>query len=235
MPLALVIILTVGIARVLLPLTLMIIMSVGIPVLLPLTLMTIPAIGIPVLVPLTPMIIPAVGIARVLLPLTLMLIPSVGIATRLLPLTVLAIPAIGIAAGLLPLAVLAIPTRGIATRLLPLMRLTIPAVCLGTRLWLGDSLTIWLLGKRTIRSGLGAQGAQSHKQTHRENNGPPSFWSHLIILLQKNFGSGFVCNLDGRPLNESFRIFKNYIVMCRINLEVWAGRKRVGVVHKEFQ
>jgi uncharacterized membrane protein len=78
------------------------------------------------------------------------------VPTGLVPLTVLAIPTIGIAAGLLPLTVLAIPAIGIATRLLPLTVLAIPAVGIATRLGLGDSLTIWLLGKRTTRSGLGA-------------------------------------------------------------------------------
>jgi hypothetical protein len=74
-----------------------------------------------------------------------------------------------------------------------------------------ESLTIHLR-RPAIRSGLGAQGAQRHKQTHRENNAPPSFRSHLIILLKKILHSGFVCNLEGRPcekVNEFFRIFKN--------------------------
>jgi hypothetical protein len=221
----------------LLPLTLMIILSVGIPVLVPLALMAIPAIGIPVLVPLALMAIPAVGIP-VLAPLALVIIPTIAIAAGLVPLTVLAIPTIRIAARLLPLTLMAIPAVGIAAGLLPLMRLTIPAVSKGTRLGPVESLTMRLRGKRTIRSGLGAQGAQRHKQTHRENNAPPSFWSHLIVLLKKILDSGFVCNLEGRPrekVNEFFRIFKNSIVFGRKNLEVRAGRNRVGVASKEFQ
>jgi hypothetical protein len=58
----------------------------------------------------------------------------------------------------------------------------------------------------------------------------------LIILLKINRHSWFV-NLEcppGEKVNGLFRIFKNYIVLCRINLEVRAGRNRVGVAHKEF-
>jgi hypothetical protein len=46
---------------------------------------------------------------------------------------------------------------------------------MATRRGRGESLTIPLRGKGTIRSGLSAQRAQNHKQTQRENNAPPSF------------------------------------------------------------
>jgi len=160
--------------------------------LLPLMLVIIPPIGIPMLLPRTLMAIPAVSIAMRLLPLTVLAIPTIGMATRLLPLMRLPIPGVSMATRLLPLTVLAIPTIGMATRLLPLMRLPIPGVSMATRLGRGESLTIRLRGQRTIRPGLGAQRAQSHKQAQRENNAPPSFWSHLIILLKLILHSGFV-------------------------------------------
>ncbi len=100
-----------------------------------------------------------------------------------------------------PLAVLAIPTIGVTIRLLPLPVLAVRAIGVGVGPGLGKSLTIRLQGKRPIRSSLGAQGAQRHKQTHRENNAPPSFSSHLIILLKINRHSGFV-NLECRPSEE---------------------------------
>ena len=177
---------------------------------MPLALVIISAVGISLLVPLTLMAIPAVGIVAGLLPLTVLVIPTVGMARMLVPLTVLAIPAVSIAVGLLPLTVLVIPAIGIATRLLPLRVLTIPAGSIATRLGRGESLTIRLRGKRTIRSGLGAQRAQSHKQAHRENNAPPSLWAHVIILLKIILHSGFV-NLEGRPrekVNEFFPLLK---------------------------
>jgi hypothetical protein len=128
----------------------------------------------------------------------------------------LPIPAIRIAAGLLPLTVLTLPAIGTPPGLLPLMRLTIPAVSKGTRLIKVESLTILLRGKGTLLGldkgltillrdkvttlpGLGSQGAQGHKQTHRENNAPPSSRSHLTVLLNKILHSRFVCNLVGRP------------------------------------
>ena len=143
-----------------------------------LPLVIIPPRGIPVLVPLTVVTIPAVGIAVGLVPLTIMAIPAVGMAVGLMPLTVMTIPAVSMATRLIPLTVLAIPAVGMATRLLIVMRLPVPNVSLGsmaTRLGRGESLTIPLRGKGTIRSGLGAQRAQNHKQTQRENNAPPSF------------------------------------------------------------
>jgi hypothetical protein len=156
------------------------------------------------LVQLALLIISVVGIS-VLVPLMLLTILSIGIP-MLLPLTVLAIPTTGIAAGLLPLTVLGVPTIGITTGLLPLTRLTIPAVSIAARLGPVESLMIRLRGKRTIRSGLGAQWAQSHKQTHCQNNAPPFSRAHVIILLMKILHSGFV-NLEGRPgkkVNEFF-------------------------------
>ena len=69
-----------------------------------------------------------------------------------------------------------------AARLLHVVRLPIPGVGRGTMLGRVESLTMRLGGTRTIRPGLGAQRAQSHKQAHCENNAPPSFWFHLLIL-----------------------------------------------------
>jgi hypothetical protein len=174
----------------------MIIMLTPIGRLMP--LMIIPAMGIAVLVPLTLMAIPAVMMATRLMPLTVLAIPAIGIAGVMLPMMRLPIPAISIATRLMPLTVLAIPAMGQATGLLPLVRLTIPAISMGTRLRRGESLTIRLRGKRAIRSGLGAQGAQHDKQTHRQNNTPPSFRSHLSILLQKNFEL-FICCSCKKP------------------------------------
>jgi len=151
--------------------------------LLPLILAIIPPIGIPMLDPLTLIAIPAVGIAPGLVPLTVLAIPTIGIAPGLVPPMRLTIPAVRLDPPLLPLTIMAIPTIGLAAHLLPLIRLPIPAVSMGPRLVRVESLTIRLPGKGTIRSGLGAQGAQSHKQTQRENNAPPSSWSHFIILL----------------------------------------------------
>ncbi|MGA9753938.1 MAG: hypothetical protein WBV23_02210 [Desulfobaccales bacterium] len=188
------------------PLALVIILAVGISLLVPLALVIIPSVGIPSLVPLAPMIITSILIPA-LVPLALMIIPSIGIPL-LVPLPVAAIPAVGIAPGLLPLTVLAIPTIGIATRRLPLMRL---AENIATRLGRGESLAIRLRRKGTIRSGLGAQRAQGHKQTHRENHAPPSLRAHIIFLLKIILHSGFI-NLDGRPpekVNEFSPIFKN--------------------------
>ena len=140
-----------------------------------LPLVIIPPIGIPVLVPLAALrTIPAVGIVMRLIPLTVMPIPAVSIATRLLIVMRRPIPAVGMALRLMPLTVLAIPAVGMARRPLIVMRLPVPDVGMATRLGRGESLTIPLRGKRTIRSGLGAQRAQSHKQTQRENNAPPS-------------------------------------------------------------
>jgi hypothetical protein len=71
-----------------------------------------------------------------------------------------------------------------AARLLHVVRLPIPGVGVATMLGWVESLTMRLRGNRTIRPGrLGAQRAQSHKQAQCENNAPPSFWSHLLILL----------------------------------------------------
>ena len=98
----------------------------------------------------------------------------------------LTIPAVSIAAGLLPLMGLSIRAVSKGTRLGRGEILMIHLRGRGTRLGPGEGLAIRLRGKATIRSGLGAQGAQRHKQTHCENHAPPSFWSHLIILLKKN-------------------------------------------------
>jgi hypothetical protein len=185
----------------LLPLIPAIIPPIGIPMLVPRALITIPAVGIAAgLIPLTVLAIPTIGLApgllppmrlpipavimgTPLLPLTIMAIPTIGMATHLLPLMRLSIPAVIMGTPLLPLTVLAIPTIGMATHLLPLMRLPIPAVSRATPLGRGESRTIWLPAKGTIRSGLGAQRAQSHKQTQGENDAPPDSWSHFIILL----------------------------------------------------
>ena len=221
----------------LLPLMLVIIPPIGIPVLVPLALVIIPSIGIPVLVPLAAlMTIPAVGIALGLMPLTLMAIPAVGIAVRLIPLTVLAMPAICIATWLLP-PMRTIPGVSMGPRL-GRGEMTIHLRGKGTRLGPGESLTIRLRGKRTIRSGLSAQGAQGHKQTQRENNAPPSFWFHLIILRKKILHSGFVCNLESRPcekVNDVSVFFKNSSLNCRISPGLGAGNTWVGVARKELQ
>ena len=174
----------VSIARVLLPLALVAIPAVGIAVgLMPRALRTIPAVVIAVgLMPLTLMTIPAIVIAAGLVPLTVLAIPTIGMAAWLLPLMRLPIPGVSMASRLVPLMVLAIAI-GMAAWLLELMRLPIHDVSMATLLGRSESLTIRLRGKRTIRPGLGAQRAQSHKQTQCKNNGPPSFWSHLIILL----------------------------------------------------
>ncbi len=200
--------------------------------LLVLPVLAVPTVAVAIrLLPLPVLAIPTIGVAIGLLVLPVLAVPAIGVAIRLLPLTILAIPAIGVTIGLLVLPVLAVPAIGVAIRLLPLTWLTIPPISLGTRLEWGKSLAIWLRGKPTERSSLGAQGAQRHKQSHRENNAPPSFGPHLIILLKINLQSRFV-NLEGRPrekVKELLRIFKNYIARCRINLEVRAGRNRVGV------
>ena len=91
-----------------------------------------------------------------MLPLVLMIIPAIGIASAAAATDGAGYSSRRIAVGLLPLAVLAIPAKGIATRLLPLMCLTITAVSVAPGLGRGDSLTIWLWGNRTTRSGLGA-------------------------------------------------------------------------------
>ena len=216
----------------LLPLMLGIIPPIGIPLLLT-RMLAIPAVSIAMrLLPLAVLVIPAIGMAAGLLPLPLMAIPAIVIALRLMPLTLMAIPAIGMAAGLLPLPVLAMPTIGMATRLLPPMRLTRHAGYMATRLGRGESRTMRLPGKRAIRSGLGAHRDQSHKQTHRKNNAPPSFWSHVIILLKKILRSGFAGNSEGRPCEKVSPIFKNYSLMSRITLGVQAGS--IGVGRKEF-
>ena len=129
------------------------------------------------MLPLALTAIPAGGIAAGLLPLTLITIPAIGIP-MLVQLALTAIPAVGMAGRLMPLTVIAMPTIGLAPRLLPAMRLT-----KSPRLGPIESLPVHLPAKAAIRSGLGAQGAQRHKQTHRENKAPPSFWSHLFILL----------------------------------------------------
>ena len=117
--------------------------------LLPRALVLIAAVGIPVAVPLAAMFIPSVGIP-VLVPLAVLAIPAVGIAPGLLPLTVLGIPTMCIAPRLHALMRLA---ENIATRRLDLTRL-VENIAPG--LGRGESLTIRLRGKRTIRSGLGA-------------------------------------------------------------------------------
>jgi hypothetical protein len=98
----------------------------------------------------------------------------------------------------------------------------------------GKSRTMRLPGKRAIRSGLGAHRHQSHKQTHRENNAPPSFRSHFIILLKKILRSGFAGNSEGRPREKVSQIFKNYSLMSRRTLEWQAGSIGVGVARREF-
>jgi len=154
-----------------------------------------------------------------------MAIPAVGIAVRLIPLAVLAMPAIGLATWLLP-PMRTIPGISMGSRLVPPLRLTIPAVRMGTCLgrgvmaihlrgngtWLrpGESLTIRLRGKRTIRSGLSAQGAQGHKQTQRKNNAPPSFRFHLIILLKLILHSGFVSIQDAARVKK-LMIFQYFL------------------------
>lgn len=166
-----------------LPLMLGIIAPVGIPLLLT-RMLAIPAVSIATrLLPLAVLVIPTIGIAARLLPLPLMAIPAIVIALRLMPLTLMAIPPEGTAAWLLPLTVLAMPAIGLAAWLLPAMRLARHPVDMGPRLGRGESRTMRLPGKRAIRSGLGAHRDQRHKQTHRENNAPPSFRSHFIILL----------------------------------------------------
>ena len=168
----------------LLPLVPGIILPIDILMLLPRTLMAIPAVSIAVLrLPRTVLVIPPVSIAIRRLPLMVLAIPTIGLATVLLPLMRLPVPAVSMALRLIPLTILAVPTIGLAARLLVVMRLPIPGVSLAASLGWGESLTMRLRGNRTIRPGLGAQRAQSHKQAQRENNGPPSFWFHSSILL----------------------------------------------------
>jgi hypothetical protein len=125
-----------------------------------------------------------------LLPLTVLPIPAIGAATLLLPLMRLTIQTVGLGTRLGRGESLTIRLGGKGTRLGPCESLTIRLRGKGTRLGLCESLTIRLRGSRPIRSSLSALGAQHHKQTHRENNAPPSFGSHLIVLLRK------ICILD---------------------------------------
>jgi hypothetical protein len=200
----------------LLPLMLVIIPPISIPMLLT-RMLAIPAVSIATrLLPLAVLVIPAVGMAAGLLPLALMAIPAIVIAAipavvialRLMPLTLMAVPTEGLAVGLLPLTVLAMPAIGLAARLLPAMRLTRHPVNMGPRLGRGESRTMRLPGKGAIRSGLGAHWDQSHKQARRENNAPPSFRSHFIILLNKILRSGFAVNSECRPREKVSAIFK---------------------------
>jgi hypothetical protein len=196
----------------LLPLMLGIIPPIDIPMLLARTLMTIPTVSIALrLLPLTVLVIPPVSITIRRLPLMALAIPTIGLATVLLPLMRLPIPAVSMALRLMPLTVLAMPTIGLATRLLPMVRrLPIPVVSLDTMLLRGASSTIRLRGKRTIRPGLGAQRAQSHKQAQHGNNAPPSLWSHLIILLKLILHSGFVSILKAARA-KPLMIFQQFL------------------------
>jgi hypothetical protein len=87
--------------------------------------------------------------------------PAIGMTPRLLVVLRLPIPGVSMAKVLR----LPIPIVNMATRLGRAESLAIHLRGMGTRLRPGEGLTIRLRGKRTIRSGLGAYGAQGHKQT----------------------------------------------------------------------